>query len=72
MNVDSIGAAVRLYTTELDDIGVMHAPAPVEPDDLVAREHGPPLRVGCVAELVPDGHIRYVVEVEEARLGLDG
>jgi hypothetical protein len=36
----NIGAAVRLYTAAVEDIGVAHAPSPLELGDLLAREHG--------------------------------
>jgi hypothetical protein len=70
MNDDGIGAAVRLFTTEADDLGTVTAPAPVEPDDVVALEHGPPLRILCVAALDPGGRVDYIAEVDEARLPL--
>lgn len=41
-------------TVTLDDVGVCHAPPPVQVGDLVALEHGPPLRVTNVLP-VPAG-----------------
>jgi hypothetical protein len=70
MNDDGIGAAVRLYSIDTDDLGLIHAPTPVEPDDLVAAEHGPPLRVVSVVTLGPGGPVGYLAEVEEVRLPL--
>ena len=68
---DRIGAAVRLYSADdTDDLGVVHAPPPVEPDDVVAFEHGPPLRIVLLVELEPGSVVDYAAEVEEASLPL--
>jgi hypothetical protein len=70
VNLDGIGATVRVYTTTMDDAGIVHASAPLQAGDLLAREHGPPLRVLCVVGFHSDAIVDYVVEVEEARLGI--
>jgi hypothetical protein len=73
MNLDGIGVVVRLYAADdTDDLGLVHAPLPIEPDDLLAREHGPVLRVVRVLPLDPGGRVAYVAEVAEARLGITG
>ena len=44
-----LGVPVRLRDeATLDDLGLVHAPPPVEPRDLVALEDGPPLRLICL------------------------
>jgi hypothetical protein len=49
-----LGVPVRLSdAATMDDLGLVHAPPPVEPDDVVARATGPLLRV--VAVLAPVG-----------------
>ncbi len=63
---------MRVYTTTMDDVGIIHAPEPLEVGDVIAGEHGPPLRVLCVVGFDPGGRVDYVVEAEEARLGLVG
>jgi hypothetical protein len=55
---DRIGATVRLYSGDgTDDLGVVHASRPVEPDDVVAFEHGPPFRILRMVEIDPGGAI---------------
>jgi hypothetical protein len=63
-----VGVAVRLFDRAFADLGLVHAPLPVEVGDIVSREHGPPLRVVDLVEfgLVGDT-VRYIVEVEEIR-----
>jgi hypothetical protein len=65
VDVDGIGAAVRLFSVDTDDLGVVRAPPPVEPGDLLARDHGPALRARCVVSFAPGGRVDYLVEVEE-------
>jgi hypothetical protein len=38
-----------------ESLGRWHLPAPVEPGDLAADEHGPPWRVVSVIEVEPSG-----------------
>jgi len=59
-----VGVAVLLHDRAFIDLGVVHVPQPVEVGDIVAREHGAPLRVVEVVDLGGDAAIRYVVEVE--------
>ena len=59
-----VGVAVLLHDRAFVDLGVVHVPLPVEVGDIVAREHGAPLRVVDVVDLGADAAIRYVVEVE--------
>ncbi len=48
----SIGIRVVIRdATTLDDIGICTAPAPVEVGDLIALEHGLPVRVTSVLPL---------------------
>jgi hypothetical protein len=50
----TVGVPVRLRdASTMDELGVVHAPPPAEPEDVVGLEHGPLLRV--VAVLVPVG-----------------
>jgi hypothetical protein len=66
MDAESIGATIRLYSTDTEDVGVVTAPSPVEPGELCRPRTGPPLRVVCVVPLVFGGRVDYLVEVEEA------
>jgi hypothetical protein len=64
VNTEAFGAAIRLYSADnTDDLGVVHVPLPVEPDDVVAFEHGPPLRIVLLGELEPGGVVDYAAEV---------
>jgi hypothetical protein len=72
VNIDGVGTTIRLYSTDTDDLGLVTAPLPVVPDDVVAFEHGPPLRIMCPVTLGPGGRVSHVAEVEEARLPLVG
>jgi hypothetical protein len=60
-----VGVAVRLFDCAFADLGLVHAPLPVEVGDVVAREHGAPLRIVEVVELGVVGDVvRYIVEFE--------
>ena len=41
MKLRDLGARVRLYDTDFDDIGFAHAPRPVDPGDLLALAEAP-------------------------------
>jgi hypothetical protein len=63
-----VGVSVRLFDRNFADLGLVHAPLPVEVGDIVAREHGAPLRVVDVVEFGMVGTaVRFIVEVEEIR-----
>ena len=63
-----VGVAVRLFDRRFADLGLVHVPQPVEVGDIVARDHGAPLRVVEVVEVgVVGDAVRFIVEVEEIR-----
>ena len=63
-DIDAAVGDLRTHNTaDTEDIGIVHLPEPVEPDDLVALEHGPLLRITCVVRLGP-GPVPYLAEVE--------
>jgi hypothetical protein len=58
------GLCIRLFNAAGDDLGLAHAPAPLAPGDLVARQQGQPLRVKAVVDLGPEGVVDALAEVE--------
>jgi hypothetical protein len=68
----NIGARVRVYDREGDDLGLATLPTPVKTGDVFALETGPPLRVTAVVELEPGGAIDVVVEAAPARMPIVG
>jgi hypothetical protein len=63
-----VGTCLRLYDRTWEDCGLVHAPPPVEPSDLVATASGAPYRVLAVFPLEPGGIVHAVCEVERVRL----
>jgi hypothetical protein len=57
--------AVLLFNAATESLGLVHVPRPVEPGDLLARAHGPALRVTVLVPL-PGGVIEALAEVEPA------
>jgi hypothetical protein len=49
------GVPVLMHDLTGESLGRWHLPAPVEPGDLAADEHGPPWRVVSVIEVEPSG-----------------
>jgi 5-methylcytosine-specific restriction protein A len=62
VNVEAIGATVRRYSIDTDDLGIAHAPFPVEPGDLVALSSGRPFRVIRIVSFRPGDVIDAVAE----------
>jgi hypothetical protein len=59
---------VSLFDAETKNLGLVHAPRPVEPGDLLALADGPPLRVTVLVRLPGDGKVGAVAEVEPVAL----
>jgi hypothetical protein len=57
--------AVRRRT---DNLGLVHAPRPVEPGDLLALADGPALRVTVLVPLGSGGAVEALAEVETVTL----
>jgi hypothetical protein len=60
--------AVLLVDAETENLGIVHAPWPLEPGDLLALADGPPLRVTVLAPLPAGGKVEALAEVEPAAL----
>jgi hypothetical protein len=58
--------AVWLFNAATENLGIAHAPRPVEPGDLLALAHGPALRVTVIVQLPGDDVIEALAEVEPA------
>ena len=68
MRVAMIGTACRLHDENTaDDVGIVHAPPPVEPGDLVATADEI-FRVVDVVTTGPDSNIAALVKVRPAHL----
>jgi hypothetical protein len=59
--------AVRLFDARTDNLGLVHAPRPVEPGDVLALVDGPPLRVTLLVQLPAGGSVEALAEVEPVR-----
>jgi hypothetical protein len=62
--------AVFLFDAAGDNLGLAHAPRPVEPGDVLALADGPPLRVTLLVQLPAEGVIEALAEVEPLRAEL--
>lgn len=58
--------AVLLFNAAAENLGIAHVRRPIEPADLLALAHGPPLRVTVLMQLPGDGLIEALAEVEPA------
>lgn len=66
--LEKIGLPIRIHDATGEDLGVVHVPAKIELGDLVAREHGPPLRVIDIIPLPGHARIHALVQVELVRI----
>jgi len=57
VNLRELGARVHLYDATGDDAGVAHLPRSVEPGDIAACEHGPPLRIVALVDVEAGGPV---------------
>lgn len=68
MELRDLGARVRLHARDGDDLGVVHAPAPIEPGDLVAPAAGPAFVVTALVVLDATDALDPLAEVEPLRV----
>jgi hypothetical protein len=59
-----VGIRVKLHGTDGDDVGVAHAPAPVEVGDVLALADGSPWRVMSVIAVYNAGDFAALCMVE--------
>ena len=60
----AVAVAVWLVGPEAENLGLVHAPRPVEPGDLLALPDGPALRVRLLVPLPAGGLVEALAEVE--------
>jgi hypothetical protein len=60
--------AVWLFDGQTDNLGLVHAPRPVEPGDVLALADGPALRVTVLVPLAAGGTVEALAEVEPVTL----
>ena len=60
--------AVWLFDAETDNLGLVHAPRPIEPGDVLALADGAPLRVTLLVELPAGAKVEALAEVEPVTL----
>jgi hypothetical protein len=56
--------AVWLFDAETENLGLAHAPRPIEPGEVLALAAGPPLRVKLLARLPAGGKVEALAEAE--------
>jgi len=61
-----LGARVRLFDADYDDLGVAYAPRPVDPGDLLALDDGSEWRVIAVLDLDEAKALDAICVVESA------